>query len=189
MRKKKKTKGFLSFAELLAEETAAFGNCVNRPLPAPPSVRCAAILPAATSFEWGEFNGAMLCRLRDVYALRAGLCPNTTSFYMRTLRSIFTWPLPRGLTRTVSPFCEGLHRHRPYAQARHRHRCTASHPPHSFDDAPALASARDMFIFSLLYARNAVHRHRLSAQDQSPRGKDSHLRHKTGQPSPWLSSR
>ena len=70
MRKKKKTKGFLSFAELLAEETAAFGN-LRKSLRFRTAIRSLRrYLAGRDELEWGEFNGAMLAGY-ETYMRRA----------------------------------------------------------------------------------------------------------------------
>ena len=180
MRKKKKTKGFLSFAELLAEETAAFGN-LRKSLRFRTAIRSLRrYLAGRDELEWGEFNGAMLAGY-ETYMRRAGLCPNTTSFYMRTLRSIFNVAASRGLTRTASPFARvytGIDRTRKRAidiDALHLIYRTP------LDDAPSLAFARDMFIFSFCTRGMPFIDIAYLRKTNLREGKIVYLRHKTGQ--------
>lgn len=180
MRKKRK-EGFLAFAELLAEETAAFGN-LRKSLRYRTAIRSLRrYLDGRKDLGWRKFNDQLIAGY-ETYLRRTGLCPNTTSFYMRTLRSIFNVAASRGLTRTSSPFSRvytGIDCTRKRAID-----IDALHLIHRIplDDAPGIDFARDMFIFSFCTRGMPFIDIAYLRRSNLREGKIVYLRHKTGQP-------
>lgn len=178
---RKKTKGFLAFAELLAEETAAFGN-LRKSLRYRTAIRSLRrYLGGRRDLGWRKFNDSLLAAY-ELHLRRTGLCPNTTSFYMRTLRSIFNVAASRGLTHAACPFSKvytGIDRTRKRAID-----IDALHLIHStpLDDAPGLDFARDMFIFSFCTRGMPFVDIAYLRKTNIREGKIVYLRHKTGQP-------
>ncbi len=79
--------GFVSFSHRLIEELDRVGKYGM-------SSRFRTTLNSLLRFygepeiEWNRFSSSMLCGFEE-YMLRCGLCRNTTSFYMRNLRSMY----------------------------------------------------------------------------------------------------
>ncbi|MGN0282816.1 MAG: site-specific integrase [Prevotella sp.] len=96
-----------------------------------------------------EGMDASLMLSYETYLKRLGLCPNTTSFYMRNLRAIYNQAVEQGLTAQQNPFAHvytGIAKtvKRAVNAEEIRKLKALILPPDSADDL-----ARDIFLFSL----------------------------------------
>ena len=97
---------------------------------------------------FNDINTSLLIRYEN-YLKKQGLCPNTTSFYMRNLRAIYNQAVEQGLTQQNHPFAPvytGIAKTVKRAvniEAIQKLKAKAL-PPYSTDDF-----SRDIFLFSL----------------------------------------
>lgn len=94
--------GFMSFAMTLVSELRKVGKIKM-------AKRYATTLNSFSRFnggrevDWRDFNSTLMLGY-ETYMLRNGLCRNTTSYYMRNLRSIFNRAFESGYDLPVNPF-------------------------------------------------------------------------------------
>ena len=125
---------------------------------------------------------ALLMLSYETYLKKSGLCPNTTSFYMRNLRAIYNQAVVQGLTEQRYPFARvytGIAKTVKRAVNAEEIRKIKAHklPADSTDDF-----ARDIFLFSLytcgMSLTDIAHLKKSDLQD----GLLVYNRQKTGQP-------
>lgn len=93
---------FISYARGLIDQLEQIGKCRT-------AERYALTLNRFVSFlqqsdiAWKEVDANLMIRY-EMYLKGTGICPNTTSFYMRNLRAIYNRAVDQGLTAQQSPF-------------------------------------------------------------------------------------
>lgn len=140
------TSGFISFARTLINENLRIGNisCAEHYTTAVNSIIRYA---GRSEIPFAEFNCTFI-KGYEQHLRQLGLCPNTTSYYMRKLRAIYNQAVERKLTVQTVPF-----KHVYTGIARTTKRAISidiirSLRTMDLSSDPQAALARDMFLFS-----------------------------------------
>ena len=103
-----------------------------------------------------EVDSSLMMKYES-YLKSTGICPNTTSYYMRNLRAIYNRAVEKGLTVQRSPFKyvytgidKTVKRAIPLEEIRRLKELDLT-------KSPSLAYARDIFMFSILYPWYVIH--------------------------------
>lgn len=139
--------GFISFARKVIEDTRHLGKSTT-------AEHYASALNSFIRYHgkqeipFDKIDGKLISGYEN-YLRNLNLCPNTTSYYMRSLRAIYNQAVEQDLTKCRDPFkhvytgvAKTVKRSVPVNMVKSLNRLELSH-------APSLELARDLFIFSV----------------------------------------